>query len=544
MSTASVSNQAPVAAASRQRLHLVCMSPHTGSDSLCAGLSATGLVGNYLDYSHRRNLDEKAAASSGEMSEEGFVDKLRREMKASQTSPGMRLSWDQVSVFEAELRESAQNSSSPLPGLVDAKFGPTRYVWMRRQNRVAQAISWYRESLAQSRECGEDGRPGQFDFHAVDLLVARARGFDVSWERFFRFHRLRPLMLTYEQLAAHYESVVRGVLQFLGLPWTNVPIAVASLPATDRLADQWEREYRARKARERGAPPKDDILGAAKVGPPSQADEAVRPTKKTKAAKEGSPETPRLIAYCVNPVLRMPVIAAPVERAWMDATPRRFAYRCLPMVLANQAGWLILNNHKIAVEWDGGGGTNCLQIEQLGGEGACQATSIFGDGILTFMVPYVFRTPAGINLHVRGPVNLPKDGIAALEGIVETDWSEAPFTMNWKLTRPGHRVVFDVGEPIAMIAPAGRGDIERFSAEIREMREDPELAAGFEAWSWSRNQFNWELQQFGSQAQKDGWQRHYMRGVTVTNKKAPEHQTGLTLAEFVERQEPTREASS
>jgi hypothetical protein len=35
---------------------------------------------------------------------------------------------------------------------------------------------------------------------------------------------------------------------------------------------------------------------------------------------------------------------------WHDRAP----YRCLPMVIANQAGWWILNSHSFTVVWDGG----------------------------------------------------------------------------------------------------------------------------------------------------------------------------------------------
>ncbi|WP_042832409.1 DUF6065 family protein, partial [Xanthomonas citri] len=30
---------------------------------------------------------------------------------------------------------------------------------------------------------------------------------------------------------------------------------------------------------------------------------------------------------------------APHERAWMDATEQRYAYRCLPLAIANAHGW-------------------------------------------------------------------------------------------------------------------------------------------------------------------------------------------------------------
>ena len=46
--------------------------------------------------------------------------------------------------------------------------------------------------------------------------------------------------------------------------------------------------------------------------------------------------------------------------------------------------------------------------------------SHFGEAVLTFSLPYLFRTPRGVNLWVKGPSNWIKDGIQPLEGIVET----------------------------------------------------------------------------------------------------------------------------
>ncbi|HMZ02762.1 MAG TPA: DUF6065 family protein, partial [Burkholderiaceae bacterium] len=60
-----------------------------------------------------------------------------------------------------------------------------------------------------------------------------------------------------------------------------------------------------------------------------------------------------------------------------------------------------------------------------------QITSHFGSGILTFSLPYLFRTSPGYGMLVRGPTNCAKDGAAPLDGIVETDWAPYSFTMNW-----------------------------------------------------------------------------------------------------------------
>ena len=140
--------------------------------------------------------------------------------------------------------------------------------------------------------------------------------------------------------------------------------------------------------------------------------------------------------------------------------------------------------------WNGGNNKSDIEIESLDGKEINFASSHFGSGILTWNLPFLFRTPPGYNLQVRGPANWPKDGAYALEGIVETDWLESTFTMNWKLTRADLPVVFEADEPICMIVPQRRGELEAFEPEIREIGEQPELAGAFQRWAESRGKFN------------------------------------------------------
>jgi hypothetical protein len=241
-----------------------------------------------------------------------------------------------------------------------------------------------------------------------------------------------------------------------------------------------------------------------------------------------------MTAYRLHP-MQMPIVVGPGSRAWMDATPGRFAYRCLPMLIANQAGWYILSQHKVAVTWDGADRQDALRVECLQGDPPCPALSIFGCGILTWTVPYLFRTPPGYNLLVRGPANWPKDGIAALEGIVETDWADSTFTMNWKMTRPNNTVTFEVDEPIAMIVPQARGELEYFRPEIDDIATDPKLHAGYQKWAELRRQFNDDLHKADSPARKQGWQKHYVQGKSVTEARSPEHQSKLALRAFLDK---------
>jgi Family of unknown function (DUF6065) len=160
------------------------------------------------------------------------------------------------------------------------------------------------------------------------------------------------------------------------------------------------------------------------------------------------------------------------------------------------------------------------------------ASSHFGEGILTWSLPFLFRTPPGYNLHVRGPANWPKDGVYPLEGIVETDWLEATFTMNWKLTRANLPVTFEAGEPICMIAPVRRGELEAFEPAIRDIEAEPALMKAYQQWGESRERFNRELEDPDSDAAKSGWQKDYVRGMTMGGVRAKEHQTKLKLKDF------------
>jgi hypothetical protein len=123
----------------------------------------------------------------------------------------------------------------------------------------------------------------------------------------------------------------------------------------------------------------------------------------------------------------------------MDATSEHYAYRCLPLSMANTSGWEITSPLDFEVTWNGNQDINAITARAPGVDpNALRAliTSHFAHGILTFHTGWLFRTSPGWGLWVRGAPNDAKDGIHALDGMVETDWLPFPFTMNWRFTRP------------------------------------------------------------------------------------------------------------
>jgi hypothetical protein len=219
-------------------------------------------------------------------------------------------------------------------------------------------------------------------------------------------------------------------------------------------------------------------------------------------------------------------------RDWMDRTPQSFAYRCLPLTIANSHGWEILSPCAFTASWDGGVGKEAIRIVTDAPE-HLRPLSHFGSGVLTFHVMALFRTEPGVNLWVTGPVNAPKDGIAPLSGVVETDWAPYSFTMNWKFTRPGLPVRFEAGEPFCFFFPLARDAIETVEPEIRDLESDPETAAQYRAWAQGRSDFNRDLNVAGSAAAGEKWQKGYYRGRRPGDLAGPDdHRIKLRLRPF------------
>jgi hypothetical protein len=228
---------------------------------------------------------------------------------------------------------------------------------------------------------------------------------------------------------------------------------------------------------------------------------------------------------------------APVERVWMDNSPERFAYRCLPLSIANTHGWELICPGGFSATWNGESDLKAINV-QADDTSHSVAVSHFGTGVLTFHVPCLFRTDPGYDLLVQGPINAPKDGISALCGIVEADWAPYTFTMNWIFTRPNATVRFERGEPFCHIFPVRRGLLETVTPELHVISENTEIQEQHERWQFMRAAFNSDLKRTGTQAQKEKWQRLYHRGVKPDGTAAPikDHHTRLRLKPFVKSQ--------
>lgn len=173
---------------------------------------------------------------------------------------------------------------------------------------------------------------------------------------------------------------------------------------------------------------------------------------------------------------------APMRRGWMDAQP--YAYQCPPLTVANQWGWQILCPTDVAVAWDGAPEPAGVRVK-VDPRYHAAIKSQFGQGIVTFGPPWLFRTAPGWNLLAKGPSNQWKANCAPLEGVVETWWLPYTFTLNWKLVAPGV-VTFARGEPLGHLVPVPHATFQGANAVEAPLGSDPEAEAGLLHWQAER----------------------------------------------------------
>ena len=236
------------------------------------------------------------------------------------------------------------------------------------------------------------------------------------------------------------------------------------------------------------------------------------------------------------------ITPAPISRTWMSEmseTRAGWPSRCLPMLIANQSGWELRNRCAFTATWFGQeNGVDVTIAPDKRDTDQFLPLSHFGNGILTWHLPMLFRTPPGYNLLVRGPANYPKDAVYPLEGIVETDWASASFSMSWKLTRKLWPVRFEVDEPICMIVPQRRAELEEFAPELRRIDSDEDLQRKHKLFLRSRDAAK-HAEQIARVAAGDRveWQGDYTRGRHRDGEAgAPDHQTRRRLRSFVQPQ--------
>jgi trehalose 2-sulfotransferase len=260
--------------------YLVCATPRSGSTLLCHLLDQTGVAGHpeeyfedlrhsgrprrpheYFDPERHANIIERLAfrempdgdepAANPSWSPEAYDRYLEWVLEQGTTPNGVfgaKLMWGYLGDFAQLLRGMKGMAGLGVPDLLDRAFPRLRYIQITREDKIRQAVSLWKavQTQAWRHEAGAGGAAAAepiFSFRAINYLVRQLTAHDASWDAYFLGLGQQPLKVTYEELAADREPVVRRVLEHVGI---DVP-ADLGLEApklsvqADELSEDWVR---------------------------------------------------------------------------------------------------------------------------------------------------------------------------------------------------------------------------------------------------------------------------------------------------------------
>jgi LPS sulfotransferase NodH len=246
-----------------QSSYLICGGARTGTNLLAAALRGTGAAGWPLEYFNTPTMnDANMLARLGlehipaDMPDVASRLELILAAGTHKGTFGATVHWWDVDNLLAAL---SRRRGRALPKHGDAADGlraclpRLRYIWLTRNNKVAQAIShyralktgaWYRPSDGGSMTAEAPEVP--YDFAALSELVVTAQVEAAGWRSFLRGCEAVTLSLTYEEIAADYAGAIVRAAAFIGVPLAREAVPP---PAFHRQADarsrEWENRYRA-----------------------------------------------------------------------------------------------------------------------------------------------------------------------------------------------------------------------------------------------------------------------------------------------------------
>ncbi len=258
------------------RAYLVCCDARTGSSLLAATLRATGRAGKPFEYFSRVEIDKPWLRAELRVPDgvafTSFPDWRGYILKAGSEMGGIFAAsvhffqlGDCVATFRAD-------PAAPALDVLRGYFPDLRFVWLRRNNIVAQAISHYvaistniwNSRLGGAVRPGESDRGAPYDFDKIDWQVHSAVVATEGWRATLKGAEAITMPLAYEELAADLPGAVKRLCAFVGADLGAAPVRA---PGLEKQAGAWsvEMEQRYREERRvRGMGPVGDEAAAAR----------------------------------------------------------------------------------------------------------------------------------------------------------------------------------------------------------------------------------------------------------------------------------------
>ncbi|MFF4877648.1 Stf0 family sulfotransferase [Micromonospora sp. NPDC000668] len=183
-----------------------------------------------------------------------YADYVRTALASGRADNGVfgaKLMWGTLDEVVDKLARVYPDLAGNDIALLNKAFGRTRFVFVRRDDVLAQAVSWLRAEqtatwfIGGNGEIGGDAGNGQaprFDADGITHLIETIKEHNAAWESWFASWGIEPHVVRYEELDTDMVATTHRVLDFPGSPCRR---GAPSWPAISaRPTNSWRRRSR------------------------------------------------------------------------------------------------------------------------------------------------------------------------------------------------------------------------------------------------------------------------------------------------------------
>ncbi|WP_417666827.1 Stf0 family sulfotransferase [Roseibium sp.] len=242
--------------------YIICTSPRSGSTLLCNMLKETGTAGrpgsHFFEPSVDNWLEEYALPT---IASERHEDTLRRVFEAAIARGkggtnifGLRMQRHSFAYFTDQLALLLPDALTDRDRMTTA-FGKTLFIYLSRDDKVAQAISFVKAQQTGLWHKAPDGRelerlspPSEpvYDFKRLRETYETFLSNELEWRDWFDRENINPITLTYEALSKDPTGATCEIVSAIGLdPHGCRHVRPGTAQLSDKTSQDWAERFRA-----------------------------------------------------------------------------------------------------------------------------------------------------------------------------------------------------------------------------------------------------------------------------------------------------------
>lgn len=193
----------------------------SGTSFLCDAIKSIGLAGipgeYFLQIAEPQWIEDKGITDI-----RSYIDEAIASGMSENGVFGAKIMWNTFGEFLKRAQKLPELSSMQKGEIIEALFGNAAYVWLRRRDKISQAVSWAKAAqtgifTSLQSPNNEKANLPQYDFDLIDNLHRLILEGEAGWGSYFDAIGARPNKVFYEDLLSDLDGTLNSVMLACGV---------------------------------------------------------------------------------------------------------------------------------------------------------------------------------------------------------------------------------------------------------------------------------------------------------------------------------------